>query len=71
LTKFIKDEPMPWTHWWNGARGGVLEKWNIKFFPTIYVIDAKGTIRFKNIREKELDEAVETLVKEAEQQSQK
>jgi thiol-disulfide isomerase/thioredoxin len=71
LTKFIKDEPMPWTHWWNGDRGGVLEKWNVKFFPTIYVIDAKGTIRFKNIREKELDEAVETLVKEAEQQSQK
>jgi thiol-disulfide isomerase/thioredoxin len=71
LTKFIEKNPMPWTHWWNGARGGILEKWNVKFFPTIYVIDAKGTIRFKNVRATELDEAVETLVKETEQQTQK
>jgi thiol-disulfide isomerase/thioredoxin len=67
LTKFIEKEPMPWTHWFNGPSGGILEKWNVKFFPTIYVIDAKGTIRFKNIRNKELDEAVESLVKEAEE----
>jgi thiol-disulfide isomerase/thioredoxin len=67
LTKFIEKEPMPWTHWWNGARGGILEKWNVKFFPTIYVIDAKGTIRHKNIHDKELDEAVEALVKETEE----
>lgn len=66
LVKFLKDEPMPWTHWWNGPKGGILEKWNVKFFPTIYVIDSKGTIRHKNIRDKELDEAVESLVKEAE-----
>jgi thiol-disulfide isomerase/thioredoxin len=66
LVKFLKDEPMPWTHWWNGPKGGILEKWNVKFFPTIYVIDSKGTIRHKNIRDKELDEAVEALVKEAE-----
>jgi thiol-disulfide isomerase/thioredoxin len=67
VTKFIEKEPMPWTHWFNGPSGGILEKWNVKFFPTIYVIDSKGTIRFKNIRNKELDEAVESLVKEAEE----
>lgn len=66
VVNFLKDNPMPWTHWWNGPKGGILEKWNVKFFPTIYVIDSKGTIRHKNIRDKELDEAVEALVKEAE-----
>jgi len=66
VKKFIENEPMPWTHWWNGARGGILEKWNVKFFPTIYVIDAKGTIRHKNLRGKDLDDAVDSLVKEIE-----
>ena len=58
---------MPWTHWWEGQRDkGILKDWNVRFFPTIYVIDAKGVIRYKEIRGKELDEAVEKLVKEAE-----
>jgi hypothetical protein len=33
------------------------------------VIDAKGVIRYKNIRGPQLEEAVEKLVKEAEQKS--
>jgi thiol-disulfide isomerase/thioredoxin len=70
LTKFLEDEKMPWTHWWEGKKQtGILQEWNIKFFPTIYVIDAKGVIRYKNIRGPQLEEAVEKLVKEAEQKS--
>jgi thiol-disulfide isomerase/thioredoxin len=65
LEKFIKDEPMPWTHWWDGSEAKLLKDWNIRFFPTIYVIDAKGIIRFKNVRGKDLDNAVEKLVAEA------
>ena len=64
LTKFLEKEKMPWTHWWNSGQGGVLDKWNVKYFPTIYVIDPKGTIRFKNVHDKELEEAIDTLVKE-------
>ena len=37
---------------------------NISFYPTIYVIDAKGTIRYKNIRGEELEKAIETLLQE-------
>jgi thiol-disulfide isomerase/thioredoxin len=65
LGRFLKNEPMPWTHWWAGDQSGVLDKWNVRLFPTIYVIDAKGTIRYKNVRDKKLDDAVETLLKEA------
>jgi thiol-disulfide isomerase/thioredoxin len=70
LTKFLKDEPMPWVHWFGGANGGVVADWNIHAFPTMYVIDAKGVICGR-IRgggpksEKRLDEYVEKLVKEA------
>jgi len=68
LTKFLKDNPMPWTHWWNGDRGGILADWDVRYFPTIYVIDHKGVIRHKDIREKELEEAVKKLVEEAEKE---
>jgi thiol-disulfide isomerase/thioredoxin len=64
LTKFLGETPMPWTHWWNGSDGGILADWEVQFFPTIYVLDAKGVIRYKGVRGKQMDEAVETLLKE-------
>jgi len=66
LTEFIKNEPMPWTHWWDGQSGPVMQAFKVEFFPNIYVIDAKGVIRYKQIRGPELEKAVEELVKEAE-----
>ncbi len=65
LTEFLKEEPMPWTHWWEGD-GPNLKTWNVRYFPTIYVIDAKGVIRYKGVRGKAMDDAVETLLKEVE-----
>jgi thiol-disulfide isomerase/thioredoxin len=66
LTDFIEKEPMPWTHWHNGATGGILKDWNVRFFPTIYVLDHKGVIRFKGVRGEAMDKAVEQLLKELE-----
>jgi thiol-disulfide isomerase/thioredoxin len=67
LKEFLSNEKMPWTHWWNGARAGVIEDWNIEYFPTIYVIDAKGVIRHKNLREQKLEDAVNELLKDVDQ----
>jgi len=64
LTKFLEKTPMPWTHWHNGSTGGILEDWEVQFFPTIYVLDHKGVIRYKNVRGKAMDEAVEKLLKD-------
>lgn len=66
LTEFLKKEEMPWTHWWDGQRGPVLQAYKVQFFPTIYVLDAKGVIRHKNIRGEQLEKAVEELIREAE-----
>ena len=35
---------------------------NVRGWPTIYVLDHKGVIRFKNVREKEMDKAVDQLL---------
>jgi thiol-disulfide isomerase/thioredoxin/cytochrome c556 len=65
LTDFLKGTEMPWTHWYEGD-GPALKAWNVRYFPTIYVIDAKGVIRYKGVRGRQMDEAVEALLKEAE-----
>ncbi|MFL5342169.1 MAG: TlpA family protein disulfide reductase [Gemmataceae bacterium] len=65
-------EKMPWTHWWTGiGDDSLLMKWNIQGIPTLYVIDAKGVIRHKQVgndptKNKEFEEMIEELVKEAE-----
>ncbi|VTR95818.1 thiol-disulfide isomerase-like thioredoxin : Thiol-disulfide isomerase-like thioredoxin OS=Singulisphaera acidiphila (strain ATCC BAA-1392 / DSM 18658 / VKM B-2454 / MOB10) GN=Sinac_5190 PE=4 SV=1: Thioredoxin_8 [Gemmata massiliana] len=71
LTKFLEKTEMPWTHWHAGENGALISKYQVKFFPTIYVLDAKGVIRHKNIRDKDLEHAVEELLKETAQGEKK
>lgn len=65
LTKFLEKEEMPWVHLWNGSKGNMLEKYQVRFYPTIYVLDAKGVIRYKHVRGEKMDQAVEALLKES------
>jgi thiol-disulfide isomerase/thioredoxin len=66
LTAFLAREAMPWTHWWNGSEGGILEDWEVHHFPTIYVLDAQGVIRYKDLRGEKLEQAVQELIQELE-----
>lgn len=63
LREFLAREQMPWVHWFAG-RNGFLKDWNIRFFPTIYVIDKAGVIRHKNLRGEALEKAVVALLEE-------
>lgn len=66
LTNFLEKEKMPWVHWWEGeTKDGILKNWNIRFFPTIYIIDAKGIIRHKGLRGDDMEKAVVKLIEEA------
>jgi thiol-disulfide isomerase/thioredoxin len=66
LTDFLKTEKMPWTHWWNGAEGGIVDEWDVQYYPTIYVLDAQGVIRHRDLRGEQLERAVNDLLKEME-----
>jgi hypothetical protein len=71
LKKRMAEEKITWRSFWNGpegTRGPISKAWNVHGWPTIYVIDAKGTIRFKGLHDKKLDEAVDQLVAEAEKE---
>ena len=65
LKKALEKESITWPSWFDGGTGGpIAKKWNVQGWPTIYVLDHKGVIRFKNKREKELDKAVDELLDE-------
>lgn len=64
LRKSIASGEVTWRCWWDGAPGGLIcTHWGIETFPTIYVLDQRGVIRHKEIGGKELEEAVESLLK--------
>ncbi len=68
LQKAIEQEHLAWRSWWNGGRKGAIStRWNIYEWPTLYVIDAAGMIRYKNVQDQPLDRAIDRLVQEAEQ----
>jgi len=67
LASRLKEENITWRSFWNGpegTRGPISARWNVSSWPTIYVIDAEGVIRFKNVRGEKVDEAVDGLLAE-------
>jgi hypothetical protein len=73
LRKLIKDGEVTWPFWIDdtGKNGPITQQWAVEAFPTIYVLDAKGVIRFKDVREEEMDQAVDKLLAELEEETKK
>jgi peroxiredoxin len=65
--KTEEENKMTWRSFFDGRRGPIGKEWRIEYLPTIYVIDHKGVIRYKDVRDKEMDKAVDTLLKELEE----
>ena len=66
LKQRMAEEKITWPSFWDGGSTGgpIATAWKVSSWPTIYVIDQKGIIRAKNVREKELDEWVDKLLAE-------
>jgi len=76
LKKKNEDAQITWRSFKNdrGPRGAISEAFAVSAWPTIYVIDAKGTIRHKWVGspgDQVLDSAIDGLVKEAESGGEK
>jgi thiol-disulfide isomerase/thioredoxin len=58
-------QQMTWPNWKTcGTNDAVARNWGVKSWPTIYVLDANGVVRYMNVRGPQLDNAVETLLAE-------
>jgi hypothetical protein len=71
LKERIKEEKMTWRSWWDGGStsGPIASSWNVRGWPTLYILDHKGAIRHKFLGfpgEEKFDGALEALLKEAE-----
>ena len=66
LKKCEEKRKITWRSFFDGREGPISKRYNIKFMPTIYVLDAHGVIRYKGVSGEAMDKAVDVLLKERE-----
>ena len=66
LKETLIQEQITWRSWWDegSVNGPIQTEWQVMLRPTIYVLDANGIVRFKNVTEELLDKAVDSLLAE-------
>lgn len=59
-------EGVCWRSWWDGgsANGPIAHRYKVTAWPTIYVLDGQGIIRYADVHGPALDQAVATLLHE-------
>src|SRR5262245_10285412 len=66
LKKILARENITWRQAVDGDTSGPwATKWNVHGWPTIFVLDAKGVIRYRDVRDKDMEDAVVKLIAEA------
>ena len=68
LKEVMAKENITWPQFFDGGgtSGPIATAWNVSGWPTLYLIDAKGVIRHKNLRDAAMEKAILDLVAEAE-----
>ena len=66
IKKVIEKEEITWRSFWNGGSTGgpISTAWRVRGWPTIYVLDANGVIRAREVRGEAMDRAVDALLAE-------
>jgi hypothetical protein len=66
LKEVLQDEQITWRSFWDGGRTGgpIACQWRVETWPSIWVIDAKGVIRYREVRGPAMDRAVDQLLAE-------
>lgn len=63
LPAIQKKEQITWRSFAAGPGGGEIAKaWNVRSWPTIYILDEDGVIRAKNLRDEAMEKKVEELL---------
>jgi hypothetical protein len=66
LKPVLEKEEITWRSFWNGGStsGPISTAWKVHSWPTIYVLDAEGTIRARDVRGEAMDRVVDELLAE-------
>jgi len=71
LQTTLEEEQITWRSFWNGPQstaGPIATAWNIRGWPTLFLIDHEGILRYKWLGspgEEVLDQAIDELVAKA------
>src|SRR5438132_9676886 len=51
IKKVIDKQQITWRSFWNGGThsGPIATSWNVRGWPTIYILDADGVIRYTSV----------------------
>jgi thioredoxin family protein len=68
VKKLLVEHSIPWRNAIDGdTKGPLSTRWNVTGWPTIFILDAMGVIRYRDTRDpKQMDAAVDALLKEIE-----
>lgn len=67
----VRSENLSWRHFWNGpqgTRGPISKQWNVEGWPTVYLIDQHGVIRYKEVLGDDINLGIEILMAELHQE---
>lgn len=63
VKEILAREKITWRQAVDESTDGVLAtKWNISGWPSIFVLDEKGFIRYRDVRDQEMEDAVMALL---------
>ncbi len=67
LKPVLQRERITWRSFWNGplgTNGPIANKWKVEAWPSIWIIDHEGVIRYVDPEGDEIDRAIDALVAE-------
>jgi thiol-disulfide isomerase/thioredoxin len=67
LDRYVRDNGMRWPQFFDGKfwENEIAMMYKVRAIPATFLIDRRGVLRYRSIRGKQLEEAVDKLVKEA------
>jgi len=72
LRKILQEQGITWRNAVDVSTSGPLAKrWIVRGWPTLYILDAKGVIRFRGLRNQEMEKAVVSLLDELKPQARR
>jgi thiol-disulfide isomerase/thioredoxin len=65
VKQYANANNLTWRMWWDGRDPGpIVQQYQVHSWPAIYVLDDQGVIRYRDVRGDDLDQAVDTLLRE-------
>ncbi len=63
---------LPWRSWWDGPGGPMTMAWGVDVYPTVFLLDRNGAVRFHHagpLAPQELEARIERLLEEGQRRA--